>query len=378
MSLPASTEPQLTDWWSAVAAPIAGLFEPGDLPTGRVAVVGDGLTAAMVVLALRQLGLKPFVVTGRQRPAFGMVDELELVPIFPPAPEVSPVPRLRTAHMFVPAANPVLGAWPAGSFGSIVEEFGVLGTSLSLKQFGIERFNEPLLEVRGKRERHYGAAVAARTLPRAGFLDGCSPYRLVRDAFRDLQRAGDVEHVIAERLDGRSKLIVAPCGIRAYDMMIVTCDVNEFCSLLGTSGVSTPSAPASFVLYSVAGVDLEPNILVYDHRAESGVFRAFSSRPDRVVVQRSLAQSDSSIDERSAIAALVGCSAASLEPVCTLVLPTAYPTDPISDDDLRRLEDISEAYNALLFGRYAEWRYVDLHELDWSGLRASVHAHLDR
>jgi hypothetical protein len=121
---------------------------------------------------------------------------------------------------------------------------------------------------------------------------------------------------------------------------------------------------ARFSLFSGA-TGTTANQLIYDDRPDSPFYRVFAIKDGYLCVQTA-ADMKPCLADYISLWRKLGVGSPTF--LTHLHVPMAYPLGP----DSSIVEGTRSALRALgvaLCGRLAEWRYIDLHEVDWKAIR---------
>jgi hypothetical protein len=242
---------------------------------------------------------------------------------------------------------------------------------LARKQYGPELLDRPLMLLRAKVASSYEARDAV-ACPRLGFVRGRSRYAIASDLLA--HRLGMIKSSVqAINIVDRSILLGTGQEI-LYDQLIFAGRVTDLAKMLGLREYFPLTASAHFCV----GRQQPPgtaNLVVYDLRSESPVLRVVTTDESIWVAQLSqgaakLRRSNSPLAThwRSGVEAAVSGLLETedvrlLTDICTL--RGAYPLEPLPTEYDEQLESKCKGAGIIRFGRFAEWRYSDLHELDW-------------
>lgn len=353
-------------------------------------VVGDGLTA-LLVMRLSGQG-RILIRSGQQLPE---VRTSEIRYDLPPATLVPVLPvlgpnllnrrlaeqstlfgrivneeyeALLVEHVAPELVNPKLESrYLNGSFGAWAESLSERTLALSEKQYGA-CVEEAMSQVRNKIHRSYFGGEPASL--RTGYSDGLSPYALLAE-----ETLGACRQIVANpsRIDIHRRMLefVDRPPIR-YSSIIYTGNVLKLFDLVGAARPVLKYAPATFRA-GQCSTNVRSNRIVYDARSQSSVFRVILPRPGVWVAQMSNtgAQADAWEDSKlmSDVAQLLDSKVSVASR--SLTLQKAYPTETLPPEIARRLDSLNAESGVRAFGRYAQWRYVDLHELDWNCIDAT-------
>jgi hypothetical protein len=342
-----------------------------------ICVLGAGPAGLFAATWLRTYrGIRATVIGvprfGMLRPALGPTGPISLVPILPPVGSTSFPPSIHTDQvlctqyvgrcdrLFVQRHAPGSFAWYSAS------NLTPRAQALAHKQFGTLARTSPLLEVRAKIARTYVNHAAPAN--RAGYIHGESPYV---GTMRAAAAAAELVDRTVVSIDHRRRRVrFADGGHLDYGSMVLTIPLPQIARLLAIPYATMTCAAAEFVVARC--VDVPANLLIYDSEPDSPMFRVISPRTGIVVVQ--LALTEARTDRlttrcvqrlRRRLTEAIGSPTTGIDPTIRRV-EMAYPTDPPDAAFLHRLETVAEAGNIVRLGRFAEWRYVDLHELEWT------------
>lgn len=231
---------------------------------------------------------------------------------------------------------------------------------LGAKQWGEGMFTLPFSQVQSKIKRHY---VETKGNTRIGYLNGQSLFKYAIEKLNP----NVLEYSSLQKINVAKKKIHLEDSIISYDNLISTIPLNyllQLCDLnYAHDGVVTG---CHFYFFKYTG-GFEENQMVYDCDYNSKIIRIFSIRDNFLMVQLNGKKYNtiaiSKIKDRIEVLAP---GIRGLEYARDLYLPTCYPLELISDQGT--LESISylKNNNVLPFGRFGNWEYSDLHELDWS------------
>lgn len=349
----------------------------------RVVVLGGGPTGLLAAEWIRRHVSGDVVVVdpepaGMLRPLSVAGLPVTVTPIFPP---VSPVDFPDVPHLgppldvsYVDAGVPAQRPARPDTFAEYARQaLPPRSQLLAPKQFGRLVWEHPLSEVREKIARLYGTAQASPTASpaRSGYTAGESPYA---PYLRRLARVHTVLATHAARIDADRHGVFTADGRRlGYRTLVVALPIAEIARLLGVRGVEAVAGAAAFVVFRMDGA--RPNRLVYDAEPGTPVFRVLTPRSDVAVVQVAvdIDPDRPEIDDalRSRVRELTGTE------ILDRVWPTvrvrrAYPVDGPGRHGAAELDAAGAAAGVIRLGRFAEWRYIDLHEVDWSGKLSGV------
>lgn len=336
-------------------------------------MLGAGPAGLIAAELMRRAGLA-VVMAGGER--FGLLNpvatqfgSVNILPIFP-ARESSLARRLglHETYQRAPAVrvdylhevpSPKLQPGPDGSFRDQMRHHAN-GRSLALaeKQVGSALLDRPLRLLRDKITRHYGPTTFR---DRIGHVDGLSPY------YRWLEARPSPLPTYPPPLaiDLRAHRIRLSAGWLAYGTLLVTTSLPSFLALAGLSRpLRLLHQGARFQVFEL-GAPTPANRVLYDCDPTSPVYRVFQPLPYLVTVQ--LARNAWRADPHLVAARLrnrfTGTGAHRF--LQHITVPMCYPLDIANPEALAGLAAELRSLQVYLFGRLAEWMYLDLHELDW-------------
>jgi hypothetical protein len=327
-------------------------------PAGLFAAdwISRKITPDVVAIGLSPMGtLRPTDIEGHVT---------TVLPVFPQRGQAFPEtdfsgPELSTVHVGT-ADLPRCEADPdpLSYAARAMREFAPASLSLAWKQFGRRIWREPLLEVQRKVERSYGGAPVGGSA-RIGYVCGESPYaHVLRRVITRLQIIGTKPDSI------RDRHVVLDNGIRLpYRYIVNTLPLPVMARLLRVPDPGGSFAGAEFVIARVKSTT--PSRLVYDLEAQTPIFRVLTPHPDVAVVQLSLSCDRASRQAlRARLEHVLNAQVLSIYPQ-QFSFPLSYPLDPPSPNAIRLFEAACKVNSVINLGRFAEWRYIDLHEVSW-------------
>lgn len=369
--------------WPPRARPFAAKEAQRQRPMGAAAVVknrapvcilGAGPAALLAQAFLRRKGLDPIVVAesdfGNLKPMRHQGVRLGLVPIFPRA-DSELFQRMqwepsraadRVAVSFHGGCEDVRDAVAPGSHAEFITrnfEDSRRRLVLAKKHAGAQVFTHALPELRRKVVATYCGA--PRGGSQLGFADGVSLYL----RYLERERCGTTVGEPVLRIDLANRRVTTPSRDIGYDRLVSTLPMADFLRLAGMGAPLELLGGGAQIAVAKASQPIGANQLVYDCDAQTPIFRAFVPRDGFVLAQVAPGhwQADSErIAER--IAQLFALRAVP-QVLRRFTIDDCYPL-AVSDDARRQqVFDDLERSGVTLFGRAAEWKYLDLDELDW-------------
>lgn len=267
-----------------------------------------------------------------------------------------------------------------GSFAAYASGRGSRTEILSRKQYGDHVVDSMRLRlVREKTERSYGGKAGSGNV-RMAYVAGQSRYALAAHALAPRLHAID-DTVVGIDTQARAMTLSSGSVIK-YEMAVFTGHLQSLASLLNLPSYKPRAAPAHFcVCLCQSGT---PSKVVYDLRPDSPILRVVSTDERILIVQLSQAANNefhgSLLSEpyyafsiEKAVETLCdGLRPQVISGVCTI--SQAYPLEPLESHFEEELAARCNQAGIKRFGRFAEWRYIDLHELDWLALRGTYDA----
>ena len=232
---------------------------------------------------------------------------------------------------------------------------------LAYKLFGKIIFERKLNKLLAKVKKHYDGA---KTNKRIGYINNLSLYYekvaniKINNFFSD-----EVEKIDIER-----KVVYTKSSEIIYNKLISTIDLRDF--LIKTNylnNINFISGVAHFCLIKTNTI-LPINLVIYDVEIKSPIYRLFTISDNFIMVQ--FAFGCQNIESFLLFLTLYKLLGQVFEIHCEYryTLKDAYPICTSSDTLLQQYKSDLESNNIHLIGRYAEWEYLDLHELNYSKL----------
>jgi hypothetical protein len=316
---------------------------------------------AVTVIGLKVLGgLEPLLIDGR---------ETTVLPVFPHQGQHYPefctdVPVLVPSYVGTPGAGDWMAPGTADSYAARARvSYPAESLALAAKQFGQRVITEPLAEVQRKIERHYLGQARPRS-HRLGYVDGQSPYVAV---LRSIAARFPVVRSRPVAVTENRQVVLDDGRTLAYDVLVNTLPLPLIAELVGGPAATGVAGSASFLLARIAPG--AANALVYDVTPGTPVFRVLTPHPDIAVVQLSLTWCEGRrqvwVPElRARVERLLGTRVEELVGE-QIRIRLAYPIDPPAGGVSAAIERVCRGRRVINVGRFAEWRYIDLHEIDW-------------
>jgi hypothetical protein len=202
--------------------------------------------------------------------------------------------------------------------------------------------------------------VDGRIVERIGFCAGVSLYL----HFIERERVRSIDGSI-QSIDTARKVVTTSSDRITYDRLISTLPLLEFLSLARIPTTLTTFAAGAQLLVARTKGPVTPNDLIYDCDAASSIHRVFVPCEGYVIIQ--VARPDWGVEEE-AITRRVQVLFDHAEPPTILRKFTLQACYPLAVSDYAQrdaLIDDLEGIGVTLFGRFAEWEYRDIEELNW-------------
>jgi hypothetical protein len=345
----------------------------------EVCILGGGPAALLAQLLLRAKGMEAFVVgassLGSLLPLQVGAKRINAVPIFLTEGTFwhqRLIECVGTEHMAVKLDySPTLGTHGSESIGrnsysQFLEQNHADSNRrliITKKQLGPRAFVDDYPALRRKVAAHYPSE--GKRPSRIGFVDGLSPYlSLLEEANAGVTLTEDVS-----RIDVDGRLVETPSTSVSYRYLVSTLPLARFLRLSHIDAELVCFGAGAQILVSRSPESFQSNYVIYVCDGSSSVHRVFTPHNDIAITQvshPSWGASTSSILERTRYLLNVD---AKLESIQRFAMQDCYPLG-VSDEFL--LEEIVrhlETLNVTLFGRFGEWVYKDLEELDWGKIQ---------
>jgi hypothetical protein len=167
-------------------------------------------------------------------------------------------------------------------------------------------------------------------------------------------------------VDPSASTVHTDFGSVTYGTLVVSVPLAEFCTLLPKRyrpDLDLISSPGEFVVYSTEehGQD---NLVVYDCDPESPIFRVFT--PSSRTATAHLSSASRPVeppDVEKRLATLLGLKKA-VSKARHISYPICYPLDITGVDAVEAFFANMRDLRIVFHGRMAEWKYIDLDDLD--------------
>ena len=233
---------------------------------------------------------------------------------------------------------------------------------LGAKQWGEEMFTLPFNQVQSKIKRHY---VAPKGNTRIGYIHGQSLFKYAIDKLEP----NVLKYANIEQIDSKAKEVYLDDCIVRYENLISTLPIHKLLELCHLEHHHDNSYAGCQFHYFSYDHGFEENQIVYDCDYHSDIIRIFSISDKFLMVQlNSNKHNTTTISEIKQRVQELAPEINGLSYARELYVPMCYPLELISDQPtLKSISKLSS--NAITpLGRFGNWEYSDLHELDWSSL----------
>jgi len=240
---------------------------------------------------------------------------------------------------------------------------------LSYKQFGDLIFKHKLTELQKKLTRNYNSGQPK--FFKAGFVNGLSPY------YRYL-KSHEPYPVIQEEIESidiSNKIAFTKGGAIRYEHLIFTeplPKLYEYTRIRKTFDLI--HSGAKFLIF-YSGKNLPENHLWYCCDIRSNIYRTFVPQKNLIVVQLSKNSWNSNPEKVGTELQKLLSLEDALVHLDTKTFHGCYPLDVTDYDSKNELFLDLKRHNFHLSGRFSEWRYIDLHEVDFN-VTSKNNAHL--
>lgn len=231
---------------------------------------------------------------------------------------------------------------------------------LGLKQWGPKMLNEPFSQVRSKIERHY---LSNERSTRIGYINGQSIFQLAIEKLNP----NITNYRTIKSINYLKKQVTIDDVIVNYDKLISTIPLPSLLDLCGKKVHYDFASVSAYFFYYEFDSGMEENQVIYDCDYTSNILRIYSITTSFLLVQLQ-AHEYKNIDKKEVKNRLIEMvpSFKGLKFIRDLYAPNSYPTENIEDKTvLQNIEELKQN-DILPFGRFGQWKYTDLHELDWS------------
>ncbi len=233
---------------------------------------------------------------------------------------------------------------------------------LGLKQWGDDMLTTPFSQVQDKIKRHY---ISSGGNTRMGYVNGLSLFKYAVDKLNPEV----LDYANLEKVDIEKKEVHTDDYIIKYNKLISTVPIHfllDICNLKQDHNTNYASSYFYFFEYKNG---FNANQIIYDCDFKSDILRIFSVKDNFLLAQlRSDKHGQISTEKiQKRIQRLVP-SIKELKFAKELFVPMSYPVELISTPDTLDSINVLKQNDIIPLGRFGDWKYSDLHELDWSSI----------
>lgn len=245
----------------------------------------------------------------------------------------------------------------------MVKEQGIdKNLCLGAKQWGEKMFVDAFSQVQSKIKRHY---ISPKGNTRIGYIEGKSLFKYAIDALNP----NIFKHAGVLRIDINTNEVHTKTHIIRFEKLISTIPLHyllKTCNLPFEHETTYAGAYFCFFKYDKG---FEANQVVYDCDFNSDVIRIFSIKDNFLLVQLNGDKHGTiPISKIKARVQELAPDIVSLEFARELYVPMCYPLELVTDSNtIDSIEKLKEN-DVVTLGRFGNWEYSDLHELDWSSI----------
>ena len=234
--------------------------------------------------------------------------------------------------------------------------------ALSMKHWGTSILTKPYLEIQSKINRHYLPGMSST---RIGYVEGLSLYwHFIKKEMVEVVDAGTFE-----RIDYPNKIFYADKVEIHYEKLISTVPINLLFDACDLKVKPVLHFEAAYFLYFTHLSSFGINRIIYDYDMTSDVVRVIGITEFILAVQLPA--------YKKGVADLV-CIKKKLEELIPFIkeikfekecfFKMSYPLEPIADPAVIDSKSLLIQNSIIPFGRFGNWEYSDLHELNWKSI----------
>ncbi len=230
---------------------------------------------------------------------------------------------------------------------------------LSFKQFGDLIFDHKLTELQKKLSRNYNAGQPK--FFKAGFKNGLSPYYRYLKSHEPFP----IVHEKIDNIDISNKIAFTKDVSIRYNHLIFTeplPNLYEYTQIRKSFGLI--HGGAKFLIFN-SSEKLPENHLWYCCDISSNIYRTFVPQENLIVVQLSRNSWNTNPVEVGAELQTLLKLEVKVEHLDTKTYHACYPLDVTDIDRKSEMTSYLNNHSFYLSGRFAEWRYIDLHEVNF-------------
>ena len=233
---------------------------------------------------------------------------------------------------------------------------------LGLKQWGDDMLTTPFSQVQDKIKRHY---ISKGGNTRMGYVNGLSLFKYAVDKLNPEV----LDYSNLKKVDIEKKQVHTDNYIIKYDKLISTIPIHfllDLCNLKQDHNTNHASAYFYFFKYKDG---FNANQIIYDCDFKSDILRVFSIKDNFLLAQLRSDKHGQIPREKiqKRIQKLVP-NIKELEFAKELFVPMSYPVELISTPDTLDSINVLKQNDIVPLGRFGDWKYSDLHELDWTSI----------
>ena len=231
---------------------------------------------------------------------------------------------------------------------------------LGLKQWGNNMLHKPFSQVQDKIKRHY---ITKSGNTRVGYVNGLS---LFEYAVENLNPEV-LNYSILNNINIEKKELYTDSHIIKYEKLISTIPFHYLLDLCQLKQDHDPDYASAYFYFFEYKDGLKANKVIYDCDFHSDILRVFSIKDNFLLAQlRSDKQGQISIEDIKSRVQELAPNIKQLEFSKELFVPMSYPIELITEPNTIKSIKSLEQNDIIPFGRFGDWKYSDLHELDWS------------
>jgi hypothetical protein len=233
---------------------------------------------------------------------------------------------------------------------------------ISLKRWGKTILTESYSEVQNKIRNHYLSEMRSE---RVGFLNGHSVYyQLIK---KNMKNVISVNSII--EIDYQNKTLNTDLYSIQFEKLISTIPINRLFEKSKIPFETELKYEGSYFNYFSHGENWKQNNLIYDCDLNTDIIRVFSPTNNIISVQLpTFKRGKISIENLKQDIKKLIPSLNNIKYEGEFFLSMSYPLESIINlNDLKNIE-ILKSYSVQPFGRFGNWEYLDLHELNWDNI----------
>lgn len=231
--------------------------------------------------------------------------------------------------------------------------------SLSMKQWGPAMLDNPYSEVKNKIIRHY---LSGNNNSRVGYFNGMTLYY----HFMNQSNPNILNFKLIEKIDYANKIIYTDSFEIYFRELISTIPVQHLFAYCKIPLTMPLLFEGSYFFYFSHASDFKANKIVYDYDLSSDILRVFSAKDNIIVTQLPGYKKGKVkiVDVARRLRELIP-TLKELKFEKELHLTMSYPIESITNSQTLESIHLLKDNSILTFGRFGNWEYSDLHELNW-------------